>query len=173
MDAEKLNELQCALAGERSKEVDRIISGQVSDKAQAEQLQAAIDRLPRIEDADREMVEEAVRKYRDKVRHQRWPYQHKVVDGVLRMKVQLFNDFHETEVEVWPQVIDDFTVMFTPEQVATCRETLCPDGRQCVGLLGERWRGPGYADVFKEDKDGNVYAKAISFFADPAELEEY
>ena len=196
MEAMQLNDIRQALSREYSLEIDRIIRKEVGDKSRAKNLKRILDNLPRIEDGDRELVHELTSAYLGAVDivglepmperaakidraimgkySGRWPrYEYKDVDGITRLKVSLYNDFHETEVTVWPEVIDHFTVMFSPGQVAECKETLCPDGRQCVGLLGERWRGSGYADVFKEDKDGNVYAKAVSFFADPCELEEY
>ena len=67
LDTDALNELQCALVGARSRELDRIISGQTTDKSRADRIQAAIDRLPRIEDGDRELVEQALEEYRERV----------------------------------------------------------------------------------------------------------
>lgn len=195
MEAMELNDIRQALSREYSLEIDGLIRGEYTDKTRARNLKRIMNNLPRIEDGDRELVAEVTAAYLCQVdivglepmseraeridraimkgHRCRRMHEYKEVDGITRLKVLLVNDFHGTSVEVWPEVVDDFTVMFTPDQVAECKETLCPDGRQCVGLLGERWRGPGYADVFKKDTEGNVYAKAISFFADPCEPEPY
>jgi hypothetical protein len=174
MQNSNVNELRQALSGAYSREVDRILTGK-KDKSRADNIKRILDGLPAVNGKeDHAVVQAALDRYRAKVRHQRLPYGHKVVDGVLRMKITLVNDFHGTKVEVWPQVVDDHAVRFSAGQVSRCRRELCGvEGCTCGGFLGERWRGSGYADLFAPDTDGSVRARPASFFLDPAELEEY
>jgi hypothetical protein len=65
-----MNELRQALSGAYSRELDRIITRQTTDKSRAERIQAAIDRLPCIEDGDRELVQAALGEYRRRIAEQ-------------------------------------------------------------------------------------------------------
>ena len=66
MNAETLNELRQALSGTYSREIDRIISGQTTDKSGAENIKRIMDGLPVVSEEDKEVVQAAINAYRDK-----------------------------------------------------------------------------------------------------------